>query len=84
MKSLRDGNDRLDAVIARYLHSRRSGDWPVSVASAVQAVRAECQPGLSDQQLGKMIAEYAVGSGRNVAFDLDGKSNVDAGASSAP
>ncbi len=61
----------LGRVVDQYIESKRNLDWPLSVASAVTAVRTVSPyPQLSDKELGSVIISAAVAKGRNVAFDL--------------
>lgn len=61
----------LDNVVDEYVRTRKNKDWPISVASAVKAVRyVSPSPGISDRELASAIVASAIAQGRNVAFDM--------------
>jgi hypothetical protein len=61
----------LSNIVDEYVRSRKNRDWPISVASAVRAVRyISPSPGVSDAELASTIAAAAIAQGRNVDFDM--------------
>lgn len=77
MATVNPGEHVVSKIVEQYLESRRNRDWPISVATAVRAVRAASYcPELSDRQLGSVIVAAAIARGRNVAFDLETASSA--------
>ncbi len=62
----------LSGVIALYLGRRERARWPVSVAAAVQAIRAvlpDCD--LDDGELADLVVIASIERKLSVAFDFD-------------
>jgi hypothetical protein len=67
----------LSNIVDEYVRSRKNRDWPISVASAVRAVRyISPSPGVSDTELASTIAAAAIAQGRNVDFDMVAEKSV--------
>jgi hypothetical protein len=63
-------NRKLSRVVDEYIRTRRNTEWPISVVSAVKAVRYVCpSPSHSDRDLASLVITAAIAQGRNVAFD---------------
>lgn len=61
---------RVADAIADYFSSRTQGPWSISTAQAMRRIR-ETAPGsaISDDDLVRMIADYAIARGLTVTFD---------------